>query len=244
MLKLSTSFSKKVPVPGQEFSSQSYHAAVELELSDALKPEEVLERIRKTFAPVHQSVETEINGKAVPTTTQPAAQPATPAAAASASKPVEKASNKQVKFILDLAGRQNIPLSQLTAGVDGFVRDCVASLREPTARLCTEMLQSMSVGKTDGVQQKTLNRLTKFIDQFKQLNFAGDEDLTAQLEYVRREFLGRTAEDYRDNTQARERLQSGIRQLADTALALAKQDTTEIVERFGRMGARRFHLAA
>ena len=46
MLKLSTSFSKKVPVPGQEFSSQSYHAAVELELSDALKPDEVQARIR------------------------------------------------------------------------------------------------------------------------------------------------------------------------------------------------------
>ncbi len=134
--------------------------------------------------------------------------------------------------------------AQITAGVDGFVRDCVASLREQTARLCTEMLQSMSVGKTDGVHQKTLNRLTKFIDQFKQLNFAGDQDLTAQLEYVRRAFLGRTAEDYRDDTRAQERLQSGIRQLADTALELAKQDTTEIVERFGRMGARRFHLAA
>jgi hypothetical protein len=49
MLKLSTSFSKKVPVPGQEFSSQSYHAAVELELSDALKPEEVLERFARRF---------------------------------------------------------------------------------------------------------------------------------------------------------------------------------------------------
>ena len=134
--------------------------------------------------------------------------------------------------------------AQITAGVDGFVRDCVASLREQTARLCTEMLQSMSVGKTDGVHQKTLNRLTKFIEQFKQLNFAGDQDLTAQLEYVRREFLTRSAEDYRDDTRAQERLQSGIRQLADTALELAKQDATEIVERFGSMGARRFHLAA
>ena len=115
MLKLSTSFSKKVPVPGQEFSSQSYHAAVELELSDALKPEEVLERIRKTFDMVRRAVETEINGKAAPTASQPAAQQAP--AAAGAFKPVEKASNKQVKFILDLAGRQNLPLSALNADV-------------------------------------------------------------------------------------------------------------------------------
>src|ERR1039457_1740130 len=112
MLKLSTSFSKKVPVPGQEFSSQSYHAAVELELSDALKPDEVQERIHQTFDMVRRAVETEINGK-------PGAAPVAPFAAqpATSGKPVEKASNKQVKFILDLAGRQNLPLSQLNAQV-------------------------------------------------------------------------------------------------------------------------------
>ena len=115
MLKLSTSFSKKVPVPGQEFSSQSYHAAVELELSDALKPEEVLERIRKTFDMVRRAVETEINGRQ--TVAPTAAKTATQPAAGSAFKPVEKASNKQVKFILDLAGRQNLPLSALNADV-------------------------------------------------------------------------------------------------------------------------------
>ena len=117
MLKLSTSFSKKVPVPGQEFSSQSYHAAVELELSDALKPDEVQARIHQTFDMVRRAVETEINSKAAPTASQPAAQSA-PGAAAGAFKTVEKASNKQVKFILDLAGRQNMPLSQLNADVN------------------------------------------------------------------------------------------------------------------------------
>lgn len=112
MLKLSTSFSKKVPVPGQDFSSQSYHAAVELELSDALQPDEVQARIHRTFDMVRQAVETEINGKpAAATATQPAAQ-TTPA-----NKPIEKASNKQIKFILDLAGRQGLQLSQLNAQV-------------------------------------------------------------------------------------------------------------------------------
>ena len=113
MLKLSTSFSKKVPVPGQEFSSQSYHAAVELELSDALKPDEVQARIHQTFDMVRRAVETEINSKAAPSASQPAA----PAAARSAFKPVEKASNKQIKYILDLAGEKKLPLSQLNADV-------------------------------------------------------------------------------------------------------------------------------
>ncbi len=53
------------------------------------------------------------------------------------------------------------------------------------------------------------------MDNFKSLNFAGDQQLESRLEEVRKQFLGKTAEDSR-----------------------------EIVERFGQMGARRFNLAA
>ena len=132
---------------------------------------------------------------------------------------------------------------QITAGVDQFVQDCVASLREQTATLCQEMLQSMRDGKT-GVHQKTLNRLVGFIDQFKVLNFAGDQELETRLEEVRKQFLGRTAEEYRDSDVARRRLRDGIGRLADEALKMARQDTSQIVERFGQQGIRRFNLAA
>ena len=60
MLKLNASYSKKVPAD-QEYSSQQYHASVEQELSDSLKPEELRQRIRDTFELVRQSVETELN---------------------------------------------------------------------------------------------------------------------------------------------------------------------------------------
>jgi hypothetical protein len=70
---------------------------------------------------------------------------------------------------------------KIRGDVAGFVAECVASLREQTATLCEEMLQSISDGKTDGVHQKTLNRLTRFIDQFKQMNFANDAQMEAQL---------------------------------------------------------------
>jgi len=132
---------------------------------------------------------------------------------------------------------------QITAGVDRFVQDCVASLREQTANLCNEMLQSMKDGKT-GVHQKTLNRLRGFIDQFKALNFAGDQELDEQLETVRKQFLNRTAEEYRDDATARTRMTEGIQRLAETARDMARQDTREIVERFGQMGVRKFTMAA
>ena len=105
------------------------------------------------------------------------------------------------------------------------------------------MLQSMRDGKT-GVHQKTLNRLVDFIDHFKVLNFAGDQELEARLEEVRKQFLSRTAEEYRDSNAARRRLRDGIGRLADEALKMARQDTSQIVERFGQQGVRWFNLAA
>jgi hypothetical protein len=125
-----------------------------------------------------------------------------------------------------------------------FIADCVASLREQTASLCSEMLQSIRTGET-GVHQKTLNRLIKFIDQFKQMNFVGDTQMEQQLETVRRELLSRTAEDYRQGgASAVATLESGLSRLADTARQLARQDAAELVQRFGGLGRRKFQLAA
>jgi len=128
--------------------------------------------------------------------------------------------------------------------VQSFVGDCIASLREQTAQLCEEMLQSISDGKTDGVHQKTLNRLVRFIEQFKQLNFANDTEMERQLETVRRELLSRTASEYRDSAQAQRKLRQGLGALAEKARELARADATELVQSFGEMGRRRFHLAA
>ena len=141
MLKLSTSFSKKVPVPGQEFSSQSYHAAVELELPDALQPGEVQERMRQTFALVRQAVETELHGQAAPTAAQPAAPPAAPAAAVPVGRPAEQASAKQLRFIRDLAERQDLSLSQLNAEVHQYfgVADLYALDRKQASALVDEL---------------------------------------------------------------------------------------------------------
>jgi len=132
---------------------------------------------------------------------------------------------------------------KLRRETDQFIAECVATLREQTATLCEDMLQSIRTSET-GVHQKTLNRLVRFIDQFKAMNFAGDTVLEAQLETVRRELLGKTAEAYRDSSTARQRLTQGLGQLAEQARALALADTTELRERFGQLGQRRFSLAA
>jgi len=127
--------------------------------------------------------------------------------------------------------------------VESFVADCVASLREQTAQLCEDMLQSIN-GCETGVHQKTLNRLVRSIDQFKTMNFVNDTVMEQQLEHVKKELLTKTAEEYRDSAVGRARLKQGLAQLANQAKQLARSDATELVQRFGELGRRKFNLAA
>lgn len=132
---------------------------------------------------------------------------------------------------------------QISAQVEDFVGECVSSLRQQTAQLCDEMLASMRESK-GGVHQKTLNRLVRFIDEFKKLNFVGDQEMEARLERIRAEFLRRTAEEYRaDGAHARQ-LEAGLTNLRSYARELAGQEARDLVERFGALGQRRLHLAA
>lgn len=133
---------------------------------------------------------------------------------------------------------------EVRRNTEEFVGGCVATLREQAAQLCEEMLGSISSGKTSAVHQKTLNRLVRFIDEFKSLNFAGDAELEAQLDEARRKLLSRTAEEYRDSAYAQRQLVSGLTALKDRARELAQTDAAAVVQRFGEMGRRKFHFAA
>ena len=129
MLKLTASFSKKVPVEGADYSSQSYHAAVEVEIPDGQTPEQLQTRIRQTFEMVRNSVESELhNGHnpAAPIETAPVPgskeKPAESApvggngtAPAANGNPVQKASGKQIKFLSDLAVKHQLDLKELDA---------------------------------------------------------------------------------------------------------------------------------
>ena len=120
MLKLNASYSKKIPVAGEQFSSQSYHCSVEVELSDAASPEQLQSKIQGTFALVRDAVETELHGKPAlkPEKVEPSAPP-TPSAQPTPPKTdaAAKASNKQVRFILDLAKAKGMGLSDITGQV-------------------------------------------------------------------------------------------------------------------------------
>ena len=115
MLKLNASYSKKVPADAQ-YSSQSYHASIEVELSDGLSPEELQARIHETFQLVRDSVEAELHGNdqvpahdrhtSAPTTDWPA-QPASPHTGNGA------ATGKQINYLKALAARRGIDIGKL-----------------------------------------------------------------------------------------------------------------------------------
>ncbi len=124
MLKLNASYSKKVPVQGEEYSSQSYHCSVEVELSDKLDASDIQEKIHETFALVRDAVDSELHGGAQPaqpaTTAQPSVRVLPPAQRAEhhdGGRIATKASNRQIKYILDLAKSQGMGLSDVNARV-------------------------------------------------------------------------------------------------------------------------------
>ena len=136
MLKLNASYSKKVPTT-EQFSSQSYHSSIEVELSDAATPEQLQAKIHDTFALVRDAVESELHGK-LAAKSEPATQPAQ---AEPAKQDTAKASNKQVKYLLDLAKGKGLTLTALNARVlDRFKVETVYDLgRKDASKLVDEL---------------------------------------------------------------------------------------------------------
>ena len=145
MLKVCTSYSKKVPTD-QQYSSQQFHASVEIELSDALSPEQLQERIHQTFAMVRNTVESEISGNGN------GHDAAAPAPASRGGYHVAggdktngngngKASNAQIKYLTSLATEQDIRLSALNA----YCKDNhkVETIYDLTKKQASELVDSL-----------------------------------------------------------------------------------------------------
>jgi hypothetical protein len=131
---------------------------------------------------------------------------------------------------------------EIEESCERFVGECVSEMRRQTAQLCSEMLAT--IDGTGSVHQKTLNRLQRFIERYKALNFAQDGQMERELEKARAELLSRSAEEYRGNGTAEVTLVQGLERLRTKARELAAQDTSDLAASFGRMGQRRFALAS
>jgi hypothetical protein len=105
MLKAIVSYSKKIPVPDSEYSSQGFSLSLEAEIPDR-DPASIQAKLHETFELVKNSVESELEKHgAAPASSTPAAAKPEPRS--------EQASNKQIKFLTDLCQQKGIALSQL-----------------------------------------------------------------------------------------------------------------------------------
>ena len=130
MLKLNASYSKKVPADG-EYTSQSYHASVEVELPDGLSAEQLNSKIHETFEMVRNSVEAELHGKTpiqqggngTVNTVNNNQQGSTPA------------SPKQINYLLTLASRRGITPQQIA------VQHNVANINHLSKKQCSALIE-------------------------------------------------------------------------------------------------------
>lgn len=120
MLKAIINYSKKIPIPGQQFSSQSYHLSLETEISDGLDDDVIRQRIHETFELVKSTVEEELQGSNKQKQLQKPSEPSKASAPTPVPKPAEKvsdpgkASNAQIKYICDLSQQKGMDLSFIT----------------------------------------------------------------------------------------------------------------------------------
>ena len=131
MLKLNASYSKKVPAEG-EYSSQSYHASIEVELPE-LTQKQFQNRIHETFALVKDSVETELHGRPARQLSEPAAQPVSRPVNSHSQKDVA-ASPKQIKYLLDLGRNLGWTPQQIAAKCN------VTDVHNLTRRQCSDLI--------------------------------------------------------------------------------------------------------
>ena len=162
MLKLNASYSKKVPAES-EYSSQSYHCQIEVELPDGLNPQQLNEKVHNVFDFVRKSVEAELHN-ATPTQQMApqAQQPVQP-------QPVQQqyydpqvnyqqtqpqqyqsnqgkqyrnsnavASPKQVNYLLSLAKRVGWTVQQI------LQRCNVPAVDQIPSKLCSQLIQEFS----------------------------------------------------------------------------------------------------
>ena len=138
MLKLNAAYSKKVPADG-EYTSQSYHASIEVELPDGLSQEQLNDKIHATFEMVRESVEAELGEKSPRKSggypSQEESNSAPQGNRAADNNSGVPASPKQISYLLSLANRRGITPQQIAA------QNNVANVDQLTKRQCSALIE-------------------------------------------------------------------------------------------------------
>ena len=121
-----------------------------------------------------------------------------------------------------------------------FIADMVGALRGEAVSMFEEMGKAIA---DDNWNQKTLNRVGKFLDRLTKLDVTGDEDLKKEVTKFRSKFIDNTtAKEYKEDADLAAGLRKGLRSHLKKLKALADADRQELVDKFGRLGGRKLDL--
>jgi hypothetical protein len=141
MLKAIVSYSKKIPVPDSQYSSQGYSLSLETELPET-DLAAIQTRLSETFDLVRSQVENELsNGSGK---NPGLGDPGSNEVPLVASHNNGKATNRQIKFITDLASRQGMALSDLNGRIrERFGLDGLYDLDKKQASTVLDLLKGV-----------------------------------------------------------------------------------------------------
>ena len=148
MLKISAHISKKVPLPGVDYSSQQFGASLELEVADSGNSDDIQSRLRQLYAAISRSVDEQIAKAATGSASGAATrhEPATPNASAPAANGNGAAN-----------GRGMVPATQAQ-------QRAIHALAKSLGQNLTDVLSEYSVSDPSGL---SLRKASELIDKLK-----------------------------------------------------------------------------
>jgi hypothetical protein len=126
---------------------------------------------------------------------------------------------------------------ELGIAVSAFQRDVVTQLRQRTTGMFNDLRESVSKGEWN---QKSINSVIKFCDNFKSLNFMNDIQLERFLEAQKAELAKFDAKDIKKDSSAFTAMQEFLGSAIEGANAIQQADAEAVVKEFQSFGARTF----
>jgi len=105
-VKAVLSFMKKIPAE-QEFSSQSYHLSLEIELPNDVDQPQVRTKIHETYAMVRAAVEDELRGNGQQSPASHGLPPKPDSGPTRTGKAAQAATNRQCRYLIDIWSKQH-----------------------------------------------------------------------------------------------------------------------------------------
>ena len=142
MIKLSTSISKKMPLPDVEFSSCSSSAGIEVEMPSGSTGEEILDRYRKLYALLEKAVDEQLEPESSSHLQAPSGISGKSGdQGPDSAKRARKATEAQISAIRAIAAEKGLSDADLTALIEKHAG--ASGISELTIRQASELISAL-----------------------------------------------------------------------------------------------------